>query len=223
MGIFDFFKGKKENYKDSVLRVKKNKMVDIGNITLYIGKPFNGICYSREEDGGKSEIEMVDGLKHGIGKVNYKNGQLKKEGNYKDGKKDGLWKFYRKNGRLESEGNYKDGQKDGLTKRYRMYGQLDSEQYWKDGRHLHKYYHENGQYVGESTYNKDGNQDGLKKRYYDNGQLKHDWNYKDGKPKMIIANTVKGKGVSFMENNNEWHHNVLTKNKYELALAELEG
>ena len=47
-------------------------------------------------------------------------------------------------------------------------------------------------------------------------------NHGDGKPKMIVANTVKGKGVSFMENNNEWHHNVLTKSKYELALTELE-
>ena len=44
-----------------------------------------------------------------------------------------------------------------------------------------------------------------------------------GRPKMIVANTIKGKGVSFMENNNEWHHNILTKSKYELALAELEG
>jgi transketolase len=44
-----------------------------------------------------------------------------------------------------------------------------------------------------------------------------------GKPKMIVANTIKGKGISFMENNNEWHHNILTKRKYELALTELEG
>mgnify|MGYP000277016603 FL=1 len=43
-----------------------------------------------------------------------------------------------------------------------------------------------------------------------------------GKPKMIVANTIKGKGISFMENNNEWHHNILTKSKYELAIAELE-
>jgi transketolase len=42
------------------------------------------------------------------------------------------------------------------------------------------------------------------------------------KPKIIVANTIKGKGVSFMENDNEWHHNVLTKSKYELAIAELE-
>ena len=40
---------------------------------------------------------------------------------------------------------------------------------------------------------------------------------------MIVANTIKGKGISFMENNNEWHHKILTKSKYELALAELEG
>ncbi|MBK9443385.1 MAG: transketolase [Comamonadaceae bacterium] len=40
-------------------------------------------------------------------------------------------------------------------------------------------------------------------------------------PKVIVANTVKGKGISFMENNNEWHHNRLTRGNYELALAEL--
>ncbi len=43
-----------------------------------------------------------------------------------------------------------------------------------------------------------------------------------GLPKAIVGNTIKGKGISFMENNNEWHHNRLTKDQYELALAELE-
>jgi len=41
------------------------------------------------------------------------------------------------------------------------------------------------------------------------------------KPKAIIAHTIKGKGVSFMENNNEWHHNRLTKLHYENALQEM--
>jgi len=41
------------------------------------------------------------------------------------------------------------------------------------------------------------------------------------KPKVIIAHTVKGKGVSFMENNNEWHHNRLTKTHYDKALQEI--
>ena len=30
-------------------------------------------------------------------------------------------------------------------------------------------------------------------------------NFKTDKPKAIIANTIKGKGVSFMENKKEWH------------------
>ena len=46
-------------------------------------------------------------------------------------------------------------------------------------------------------------------------------NEKDGKPAVIIANTVKGKGVSFMENSNDWHHNRLVESQYQAALAEL--
>lgn len=42
-----------------------------------------------------------------------------------------------------------------------------------------------------------------------------------GCPRILVAHTIKGKGVSFMENNNEWHHNRLTKANYELALSEL--
>ena len=45
----------------------------------------------------------------------------------------------------------------------------------------------------------------------------------EGKPKAIVGNTIKGKGISFMENNNEWHHNRLTKDRYEEAMKELEG
>jgi transketolase len=41
------------------------------------------------------------------------------------------------------------------------------------------------------------------------------------KPKAIIANTVKGKGFSFSENNNQWHHSVLTKSLYEKAIKEI--
>ena len=43
------------------------------------------------------------------------------------------------------------------------------------------------------------------------------------KPTAIIANTVKGKGFSFSEHNNSWHHAVLTKSTYEKALTELEN
>ena len=41
------------------------------------------------------------------------------------------------------------------------------------------------------------------------------------KPKAIIANTVKGKGFSFSENNNDWHHSILSKSFYAKAMDEL--
>ena len=41
------------------------------------------------------------------------------------------------------------------------------------------------------------------------------------KPKCIIANTVKGKGVSFMENNNLWHYRSPQGQEFEDALLEL--
>ena len=41
------------------------------------------------------------------------------------------------------------------------------------------------------------------------------------KPKALIAKTVKGKGFSFSENDNNWHHSVLTKSLYDQAIEEL--
>ncbi len=43
------------------------------------------------------------------------------------------------------------------------------------------------------------------------------------KPKAIIANTVKGKGLSFAENNNKFHHTVLTKTLYDKAIEEIQN
>ncbi len=42
------------------------------------------------------------------------------------------------------------------------------------------------------------------------------------KPIMIVANTIKGKGVSFMENVAKWHHGAVNKEQYEQARRELE-
>lgn len=41
------------------------------------------------------------------------------------------------------------------------------------------------------------------------------------KPKCIIANTIKGKGISFMENKIEWHYKSPNLEQYEIALKEL--
>jgi len=42
-----------------------------------------------------------------------------------------------------------------------------------------------------------------------------------GKPTVLIAHTVKGKGVSFMENNPKYHGVAPSKEEVELALKEL--
>ncbi len=38
----------------------------------------------------------------------------------------------------------------------------------------------------------------------------------------MIAHTVKGKGVSFMENQAKWHHGVVDGEKYEQAVKDIE-
>jgi transketolase len=46
--------------------------------------------------------------------------------------------------------------------------------------------------------------------------------FEKGKPSLIIANTLKGKGVSFMENQIKWHHGVPNKEQYGQAIGELD-
>jgi len=41
------------------------------------------------------------------------------------------------------------------------------------------------------------------------------------RPTVILAQTVKGKGVSFMEGNNDWHYRIIDKESYDLASEEL--
>jgi transketolase len=45
--------------------------------------------------------------------------------------------------------------------------------------------------------------------------------FETGKPNLVLARTVKGKGVSFIENQVSWHHHVPTDDDLKLALAEL--
>lgn len=43
----------------------------------------------------------------------------------------------------------------------------------------------------------------------------------NSRPKVLVAHTIKGKGVSFMEDNNEWHYTRLTPETHRAARAEL--
>ena len=44
-----------------------------------------------------------------------------------------------------------------------------------------------------------------------------------GRPTLVIAKTIKGKGISFMENNPDWHGKIMTEVNYRQAMAELRG
>ena len=45
----------------------------------------------------------------------------------------------------------------------------------------------------------------------------------DGKPYAVIAETTKGKGVSFIENNKSWHQAVLNEKQYHEAVEEIQN
>jgi len=47
--------------------------------------------------------------------------------------------------------------------------------------------------------------------------------FEAGKPSIVIANTVKGKGVSYMENVAKWHHGVPSDEQYQSAMQQLDA
>jgi transketolase len=47
--------------------------------------------------------------------------------------------------------------------------------------------------------------------------------FTEGKPSIVIARTIKGKGISFMENDPKWHHGVPNDQQYEQAQQELQA
>ena len=56
-----------------------------------------------------------------------------------------------------------------------------------------------------------------------NKQLKDFKNCLNSNPKVIIANTIKGKGVSFMENQLDWHYWSMNDEQYNIAINELKN
>lgn len=46
--------------------------------------------------------------------------------------------------------------------------------------------------------------------------------FEPGKPNLVLAHTIKGKGVSFIEGSQKWHHRVPSDAEYDTALQELD-
>ena len=55
------------------------------------------------------------------------------------------------------------------------------------------------------------------------GAINRLWSSKSESPKALIAKTVKGKGVPFMENNNRWHYTRLDPETYAQAVSAVAG
>lgn len=47
--------------------------------------------------------------------------------------------------------------------------------------------------------------------------------FTNGRPHLVIAETTKGKGVSYMENVAKWHHGMPDAEQYAVAIAEIES
>lgn len=63
-------------------------------------------------------------------------------------------------------------------------------------------------------------------RYIKNDMQKDGWSLTEeaeGKPQVVIVDTIKGMGVSFMEGRPEWHHHRLSEKEYNIARAEILG
>ena len=57
---------------------------------------------------------------------------------------------------------------------------------------------------------------------HDHGQLLSAFNQSSNRPMIIIANSIKGKGVSFMENSVLWHYRSPQGEEFDLAMKELD-
>lgn len=58
---------------------------------------------------------------------------------------------------------------------------------------------------------------------HDIEQLERAFRKESARPKAIIADTVKGKGISFMEHEAQWHHGIMTVTQEEQAWKEVVG
>ena len=72
--------------------------------------------------------------------------------------------------------------------------------------------------IGLETIEIDGHNIFSLQKYLFNLRLK-----KNGKPKILVANTIKGKGVPFMENKIEWHYLPMNNEQYVQAISHLDN
>ncbi|MDR3610188.1 MAG: hypothetical protein P4L27_06465 [Ignavibacteriaceae bacterium] len=85
--------------------------------------PFTGIIKTKTE-GKYFEYSVKDGLKNGLFKISFENGNPIMVGNIVNDKNEGKWLYYYPSGQLESEGNYVHNKSDSTWTWYYPSGKI---------------------------------------------------------------------------------------------------
>ena len=97
------------------------------------------------DDGNFFRRIKIDGVKDGLYRRWYENGQVEVERNFKDGKQNGYYRRWYGNDQLKVEGIYKNGKQEGIYREWHENGQIFVESNYKDGIWISsKYWDENG-------------------------------------------------------------------------------
>ena len=122
-------------------------------------------------------------MRHGQGKVYFKDGNLSYSGNFKNGKYDGYGTSFTRSGSIIYEGQWKDGIHDGVGKLFFESGIQNYEGKWKGGlfEDYGKKYNESGNLLYEGQF-KNGKPNGEGKVFYDNENLRYQGKQCDGQP-----------------------------------------
>ena len=177
---------------------------------------YTGVAYTCVDDKVEVLGHYKDGIKDGLFRSWWNNGQLEGEGHYKDGDVFGLVRSWHRNGKLEAEINTKDGKMDGLSRSWHPNGQLGDERNYKSDQQegLQRSWYSNGQ-LKQETNVKDGKQDRVWKKWYENGQLWVENNYKNGMPDGLVREWYENGQLSYEKNWKEGKEDGLSRGWYE--------
>ena len=145
---------------DVLINVSHEELINQGDFDYpkmyYEGKLFSGIEVTDYPNGKsvelssdrkiyKKHVTYKNGIREGIDKQYYQNGELYSEGYWNNNKLNGLMKHWYENGQIKSEWNWKDWKLDGIQRHWYENGQIESEFTSNRQRRIKKRWHENGQ------------------------------------------------------------------------------
>ena len=130
--------------------------------------------------------------RHGYSMVQFNNGQLKGESNWKNGKKNGSWIGWYQNGQIHRKSNWVEGNLNGLQLAWYENGERKWRANWKNG-HKHGIcfgWFPDGRKKWESYY-KDDKKHGLCSAWYENGNKERESSWKNGEKNGLFSGWFK--------------------------------